>query len=106
MTVIWRLLIVAALIAVIVGGCSAAQPNPDCRIDERCDAVLAAARSVASFDEARVVVIWGRGLGFHAEVHVCYADGRNALVDVMGDGVNPALKAGLRDPAWDRPPCR
>jgi hypothetical protein len=105
-TVIWRLLIGAALIAAMVGGCSVVQPNPECRISERCDAVLAAARSVASLDGARVVVLWGRGQGFHAEVHVCYADGRNALVDVMGDGVNPTLKAGLREATWDKPPCR
>jgi len=106
MAVNWRRPVVVALIAAALGGCSAVQPNPDCRINERCDAVLAAARSVASFDGARVVVIRGRGRGFHAEVHVCHADGRNTLVDVMGDGVHPALEAGLRDAAWDNPPCR
>jgi len=74
-------------------------------LDERCDAVLAAARSVVSYDNARVVVIWGRGLGFHAEVHVCYSDGRNALVNVVSDDLHPDLKAGVRDTAWDRPPC-
>jgi hypothetical protein len=90
------------LTATLFGGCSIVEPNPDCRITERCDAVLAAARSVASFDGGRVVVIWGRGPGFHAEVHVCYSDGRNTLVDVMGDD----LKARVRDTAWDSPPCR
>jgi hypothetical protein len=78
------------------------QTNPDCRMNVRCEAVLAAAQSVVSFDNARVVVIGGRGRVFHAEVHVCYADGRDALVDVMGED----LKAVIRDTAWDSPPCR
>lgn len=101
----WRPLAILAVMVVILGGCSA-QPNPDCRIDERCHAVLAAALSVVSYDNARVVVIWGRGVGFHAEVHVCYADGRNELVDVMSDDLHPDLNAGVRDTAWDSPPCR
>jgi hypothetical protein len=90
------------LTAAILAGCSIVQPNPDCGIGERCDAVLSAARSIVPFDGARVVVVWGRGPVFHAEVHVCYSDGRNALVDVMGDDLN----AGLRDTTWDSPPCR
>jgi hypothetical protein len=102
----WRPVAILAVMAVVLAGCSTIQPNPDCRINERCDAVLAAAQSVVSYDNARVVVIWGRGSGFHAEVHVCYADGRNALVDVMGDDRRPNLKAGVRGTVWDTPPCR
>lgn len=102
----WRLLAMLTLMAAILGGCSLVQPNPDCRINERCDAVLAAARSVVSYDNGRIVVIWGRGPGFHAEVHVCYSDGSNALTDVMSDDLNHDLKAGVRDTVWDSPPCR
>jgi hypothetical protein len=103
-----RLPVVVALIAAGVSGCSLLQPNPDCRINEQCDAVLAAARSAASFDGARVVVTWGRarGTAFHAEVHVCYSDGRNVLVDVMSQDGHPALRAGVRDTPWVNPPCR
>lgn len=91
-----------AMLAAIVTGCSSVRPDVDCRINKRCDAVLAAAQSVTPIDQARVVVIWGRGFGFHAEVHVCYGDGRNVLVDVMGDD----LKAAVRDTSWESPPCR
>lgn len=88
----------------MVGGCSLGQSNPDCRINERCDAVLAAAGSATPLDNARMVVLWGRSPPgvFDAEVHVCYADGRNALVDVIGED----LKASVRDKPWDNPPCR
>ena len=58
---VWRLPVGLALTAAILGGCSVVQPNLDCRINERCDAVLAAARSVVPLDGARVVVLWGRG---------------------------------------------
>jgi len=34
-TMTWRPLAILAVIAVILGGCSAIQPNPDCRINER-----------------------------------------------------------------------
>jgi hypothetical protein len=34
-TMTWRPLAILAVIAVILGGCSATQPNPDCRINER-----------------------------------------------------------------------
>lgn len=93
-----------AMLVAIAGACSVLQPNPECRIDDRCVAAVAAARSVAPLDGARVVVLAGRSLRglFHAEVHVCHADGRNVLVDVMGDD----LKAAVRDTPWDDPPCR
>ena len=63
--------------------------------------VLGAAAMVVSLDQTRVLVDYGRGLGFHAEVHVCYPDGRYVLVDVMGD----ALVAGLRAEPWPSAPC-
>ena len=86
----------------VLAGCAIVRPNPDCGLGARCDAVLAAARQVVSFNDARVIVSQGRGLGFHAEVHVCYGDGRYVLVDVLGDD----LTAGIRDQPWDNPPCR
>ena len=91
-----------AISAGLVGGCNLVRPNPDCRLAEGCDAVLGAARQVVSFDNARVVVLYGRGLAFHAEVHVCYADGRYVLVDILGDD----LGAAIRDQPWDSAPCR
>jgi hypothetical protein len=97
-----RLLAVVVLVTATLGGCSMVESNPDCRLNERCEAVLAAARTVVSFNDARVVVIPGRGPTFHAEVHVCYSDGTSALVDVMGED----LAAALRDATWERPPCR
>lgn len=102
-----RLLLITALLT--VGACSPTAPSPsaalalsDCHLAGGCDAVLAAARQVASLDGARVVVLQGRGLGFHAEVHVCYANGSYVLVDVMGDD----MKAAVRQHSWDNPPCR
>jgi hypothetical protein len=91
-----------AISAGLLAGCSLVQPDPDCRLAARCDAVRVAARQVVPFDNARVVVLEGRGLGFHAEVHVCYADGRYVLVDVVGDD----LGAAIREQPWDTAPCR
>ncbi len=100
--VLKRLALALTFSAGVLSGCGLVRPNPDCRLAESCDAVLRAARSVVSFDSARVVVLQGRGLGFHAEVHVCYADGRYVLVDVLVD----TLKAATRDEPWDSAPCR
>jgi len=103
-----RLLLVVALL-VGVGACSTTLPPTShpaqvtCGIGEGCDGVLAAAAKVVSLDQTRVLVIYGRGLRtFHAEVHVCYPDGRYVLVDVMGD----ALNAGVRAEPWPSAPCR
>lgn len=100
--VIERLGIVLAIAVGGLAGCALIPPNPDCRIDGRCDVVLGAAQRVVSFDDAHVLVLQGRGLAFHAEVHVCYGDGRYVLLDVLGD----SLEAAIRDQGWDRPPCR
>jgi hypothetical protein len=100
--VVKQLALALTISAGMLSGCGLVHPNPDCRLAEPCDAVLGAARSVVSFDGARVVVLWGRGLGFHAEVHVCYADGSYVLVDVLGDDLN----AAIRDQPWDSAPCR
>lgn len=97
-----RLGLILAIWAGLFAGCALVQPNPDCRLDARCEAVLGAAREVVSFDDARVIVLPGRGRVFHAEVHVCYGDGRYVLVDVMGDDLN----AGTRAQPWERPRCR
>lgn len=72
----------------------------ECRVD-RCDEVLAAASRVIPPANSRWVVIWGRGLDFHAEVHACYDNGQYFLVDVNG-----LMRAGLRDEPWSDPPCR
>ena len=97
-----RTALALVIAAGLLGACNLVGPNPDCRLAEGCDAVLIAARRVVSFDNARVVVLYGRGLAFHAEVHVCYTDGRYVLVDVLGDD----LGAGIRDQPWDSAPCR
>ena len=103
-----RLLVLIVLL-VGVGACSTTEPptshpaQVNCAIGEGCDGVLAAAAKVVSLDQTRVVDGYGRGLRtFHAEVHVCYPDGRYVLVDVMGD----ALDASLRAEPWPSPPCR
>jgi hypothetical protein len=96
------------LLLVGVGACSTtvlpkSQPaQVNCQIAEGCGGVLAAAANVVSLDQARVTVAYGRGQGFHAEVHVCYRDGLYILVDVMGD----SLQAGVRAAPWPSAPCR
>jgi hypothetical protein len=61
-----------------------------------------AARSVASLDDARLVVTVDRGPVLHVDVHACYPDGRYVLVDVVGDD----LVASVRADGWENPPCR
>ncbi len=101
-TALQRPVLALAISVGLLAGCALVPPSPDCRIGARCDAVLEAARQVVSFSDARVVVLWGRGLGFNAEVHVCYGDGRYVLVDVLGDD----LGAAIRGQPWDTAPCR
>jgi hypothetical protein len=50
---------------------------------------------------ARIVVTIDRGIGFHADAHICYPDGRYVLVDVMGDD----MQADVRSEGWEVPPC-
>jgi hypothetical protein len=103
-----RLSLVLITLLLVVGACSTREvptfdpAHVDCQIAGGCDGVLAAAAKVVSLDQARVLVGSGRGLGFHAEVHVCYADGRYVLIDVMGD----ALNASVRAEPWPSAPCR
>ena len=90
----------------------AASPSPEpvptqaaeCHLNssELCGHVLAAARSVAALEGARLVIVIDRGPVFHADVHACYPDGRYILVDVVGDDFN----ASVRPEGWENPPCR
>lgn len=95
--------------ALFAAACSSTSPDPsglvprvDCRIAEGCGNVLAAANKLVPLGGANVVVFYGRGLGFHAEVHACSGNGSYVLVDVMG----PNRNASVRDQAWQDPPCR
>jgi len=103
-----RLTVLLIVLLVGVGACSMTEPptslpsQVNCGIGEGCDGVLAAAATVVSLDQTRVLVDYGRGRGFHAEVHVCYPDGRYVLVDVIGD----ALNASVRAEPWPSAPCR
>lgn len=91
-----------ALSAGNVAGCALLQPNVDCSLGADCNEVLEATDEVAPITGARVVVLLGRGRGFHAEAHVCYPDGRYVLVDVIGE----EFAASIRPIGWDEPPCR
>jgi hypothetical protein len=97
-----RVMLAVALLTVSMAGCALVHPAIDCRLDHDCAAVLGATRTVVSLDAAHVVVIWGRGRDFHAESHVCYANGRYVLVDVMGDAFRPSI----REEGWSEPACR
>lgn len=103
-----RLTLLLITLLFSVGACSTTEPprshlaQVNCQIAEGCDGVLAAAANVVSLAQTRVFVDYGRGLGFHGEVHVCYPDGRYVLIDVMGD----ALKASVRAEPWPSAPCR
>jgi hypothetical protein len=102
-----RALLLFILLLGLVACSSAVPPNPalptvNCQIAEGCGAVLDAAAKVVSLEAAQITVFYGRGLAFHAEVHVCYPGGGYVLIDVIGD----PPKAGIRAVPWPSPPCR
>jgi hypothetical protein len=71
-----------------------------------CDTALNAATDLLVSDGDRpagVVIGWGRGLIFHAEVHACYPSGIYRVIDVLGE--DPP-KASLRDGELAVNPCQ
>lgn len=91
------------LLAVVLGSCASTGPTVDCQLGDDCDRVVDAAAPLLPPGEATWVILIGRGIGFHAEVHACYPDGRYLLVDVLGDS---DAEATLRPMGWPDPPCR
>ena len=73
-----------------------------------CDTALNAAGELIAenLDSSlvHVVVSWGRGLAWHAEVHACFENGDYRLIDVFksdgGQGIG-----SFREQPWDDPPC-
>jgi hypothetical protein len=97
-----------AVIALVIAGCaSTPTPTPaiECHLEGGCDGVAAVAWQVLPPGAARTVIIQGRGLSLHAEVHACYPDGGYVLVDVMGPEQGP-VDASIRSHGWSDPPCR
>jgi hypothetical protein len=92
------------VLAVVVASCASVKPMVDCNLAaEDCSRAVDAAAPLLPPGEATRVVDIGRGIGFHAEVHACYPDGRYFLVDVWPDTDHEAM---LRADGWPDPPCR
>jgi hypothetical protein len=84
-----------------------------CRLSTTdCDLALSSLQLLTGerADPRSVVVVWGRGLAWHAEVHACWEDGHYMLIDVLGPGDEvPPDRADLtwsvRENPWDVAPC-
>ena len=91
-----RLGLAVAVLASSMAACGLIRPQVECGLGEGqdCTAVYEATRAVVPLNGSdRVVIVWGRGRGFHAEAHVCHPDGSYVLVDVIGD----ARRASVRE---------
>jgi hypothetical protein len=80
----------------------------DCLLGDQadCDTALDAAAVLLVSDGDRpsgVVIGWGRGLTFHAEVRACYPSGNYKVVDVLGD--DPP-EASVRVGGFSVNPCQ
>jgi len=94
-----RLTLGIAVLAASMTACGLTRPQVTCALDagQDCNAVYEATRAAVPLTDAdRVVIVWGRGLGFHAEAHVCHPDGSYVLVDVQGDGRQPSIRESGR----------
>lgn len=84
-----------------------------CRLSSaECDLALSSLQLLIEerADPRSVVVGWGRGLAWHAEVHACWEDGQYVLIDVVGPGDEvPPDRADLtwsvRENPWEVAPC-
>lgn len=84
-------------------------PDPraviDCHLPSMCDEVADAASRLLPSGPSTWFINFGRGLGFHAEVHACYPGGDYYLVDVFERPAS-SLSASLRSSGWADPPCQ